>query len=321
VKVAVFGAGAVGGLIAARLALAGLPVSVVARGAHLEAMREHGLRLRSRHSDRTAAIEAVDDTAALGPQDIVILATKAHALLDAAPAIARLLGSDTVLVPAQNGIPWWYFHRAGPPFDGEKVAAVDPDGNLLRDLPPRQVVGCVVYVGAAVPAPGVVDHSSGERFVFGEPDGAMTDRLARVAALFRRAGFEAETTPRIRDAVWLKLWGNLSMNPVSALTQATTDRLLGDPRVRALLRTLMEEAAEVAQRLGIRFDVTVEERLRLAERLGAFKNSMLQDLEAGRSLETDSLLGAVAELGRKVGVTTPMIDAVEALVRLLGAKR
>jgi 2-dehydropantoate 2-reductase len=321
VKITVFGAGAVGGLVAARLALAALPVTVVARGPHLKAMRERGLRLRTRDTDRTAKLEATDETAALGPQDLVVVATKAHALPDAAAAIGRLIGPETILVPAQNGIPWWYFHRAGPPFEDEPVHAVDPEGRLLTMLPPARVVGCVVYVGAAVPAPGVIDHSSGERFVLGEPDGTMSDRLKWAAGIFRQAGFEAEMTPRIRDAVWLKLWGNLSVNPASVLTQATTDRLLADTGVRRLMRMLMEEAAGVAAALGVRFEMTAEERLRLAERLGAFKTSMLQDLEASRPLETAPLLGAVAELGRKVGVATPMLDAIEALVRLRGATR
>jgi 2-dehydropantoate 2-reductase len=321
VKITVFGAGAVGGLVAARLALAGLPVAVVARGPHLKAIRERGLRLRARENDRTAKVEATDNAGELGAQDLVIIATKAHALPAAASALAQLVGPETILVPAQNGIPWWYFHRAGPPFEGEIVRAVDPEGTLVEMLPPARVVGCVVYVGAAVPAPGVIDHSSGERFVFGEPDGAMSDRLKWVAGIFRQAGFEAEMTPRIRDAVWLKLWGNLSMNPVSVLAQATADRLLGDEGVRQLLRLLMEEAQRVASGLGIGFETTADERLRLAERLGAFKTSMLQDLEAGRPLETAPLLGAVAELGRKVDVATPMLDAIEALVRMRGAVR
>jgi 2-dehydropantoate 2-reductase len=321
VKLTVFGAGAVGGLIAARLALAGLPISVVARGPHLKAIRERGLRLRTREADRTAKVRATDDASTLGVQDLVILAMKAHTLPEAAPSLARLIGPETILVPAQNGIPWWYFHRAGPPFEGEPVRSVDPEGALLRTLPPSRVIGSVVYVGAAVPAPGVIDHSSGERFVLGEPDGAMSDRLELVAGVFRRGGFEAETTPRIREAIWLKLWGNLSMNPVSALTQATADRLLADAGVRHLMRMLMEEAAGVAGALGVKFEMSAEERLGLAERLGAFKTSMLQDLEAGRSLETGPLVSVVAELGRKVGVATPLIDAVEALIRLRGTGR
>jgi 2-dehydropantoate 2-reductase len=264
---------------------------------------------------------AVAVAAELGPQDVVILGTKAHGLPGAAAAVAELLGPETVLVPAQNGIPWWYFHGAGGAFEGAAVESVDPGGALLAALPPRHVVGCVVYVGAAVPAPGLIDHSSGERFVLGEPDGTMSPRLERVAALLRDGGFEIETTPRIRDAIWLKLWGNLSLNPLSVLTQATADRILGDPGARTLLRTLMDEAAAVAHALGVTFDVTAEERLRLAERLGAFKTSMLQDLEAGRPLETDALLGAVAELGRKVGVATPLLDAVAALTRLRGSAR
>jgi 2-dehydropantoate 2-reductase len=319
VRIAVFGAGAVGGLVAARLALAGLPVSVVARGAHLKAIRERGLRLRTRETDRIAKVAATDDAGALGRQDLVVIATKAHALPAAAADIARLVGPETVLVPAQNGIPWWYFHRAGPPFEGAAVRAVDPEGALIELLPPARVVGCVVYVGAAVPTPGVIDHSSGELFVFGEPDGTMTERLERVVTVFRQGGFEAETTARIRDAVWLKLWGNLSMNPVSVLAQATTDRLLADDGVRRLLRLLMDEAARVAGELGVSLGTTAEERLGLAERLGAFKTSMLQDLEAGRPLETAPLVGAVTELARKLDIATPMLDAVEALLRLRGA--
>jgi 2-dehydropantoate 2-reductase len=321
VKVAVFGVGAVGGLIASRLALAGVSVSVVARGAQLAAIRQNGLRLRTPDGDRLARPRAVAEAGELGPQDVVVIATKAHSLRGAAPAIARLIGETTVLVPAQNGLPWWYFHREGGPLGDTSLASLDPDGALSRTLPPERVVGCVVYVGAEIAAPGVVDHSSGDRFILGEPDGSASSRLDAVADLFRRAGFEAQTTLRIRDAVWLKLWGNLSMNPVSVLTGATVDRLLDDKSIQAMLLKMMAEAREIAERLGVTFHTQAGERLELARALGAFKTSMLQDFEADRPMEIDALLGAVAELGRRLGIATPTIDVIEALVRVRGQGR
>ena len=319
VKLCVFGAGAIGGVIAGRLAGAGHAVSVVARGAQLAALRRDGLTLRWRGEPRSFAVTTTDEAAALGPQDILVIALKAHSLAGAAAAMRPLIGQDTVLVPAQNGIPWWYFHRHGGALDGTSLETVDPGGMLDALLPPEQVVGCVVYVAATVPTPGVIDHASGERFILGEPDGAASARLERVAGLLRGGGFAVETTDRIRDAVWLKLWGNLSFNPISVLTQKTMDRLLDDARSRALLEALMREAQAVAVRLGVRFGITLEKRLEDARRLGAFKTSMLQDLEAGRPLELEALVGAVVELGRKLGVATPLLEAVYALARLRGA--
>jgi 2-dehydropantoate 2-reductase len=320
-KICVFGAGAIGGVVAARLALAGRPVSVVARGAHLEAMREYGLLLHDKDGRHRVAVEATDDPAALGVQDVVVIGVKAHGLAAAAETMAPLIGPETVLVPAQNGIPWWYFHRHGGALEGAVLDSVDPGGRLARLLPPSQALGCVVYLGAAVPTPGIVDHSSGDRFILGEPDGAASARLEHVAGLFREAGFVAETTDRIRDAVWVKLWGNIAMNPLSVLTGATMAAMLADEGVVAVCREIMREAQAVGERSGVRFAMSIDRRLDHARMLGAFKTSMLQDLEAGRPIEIDALVGAVAEMGRRLAVPTPLIDAIHALARLRGATR
>ncbi len=318
-KITVFGIGAVGGCVAARLALAGVDVAVVARGATLAAIRERGLTLRYRDTEQTASIRAVADAAELGPQDAVIVCTKAYSLVSAAAAVAPLLGPDTAIVPAQNGIPWWYFHRAGPPFEGEPVTAVDPQGALLRALPPERVVGCVTYVAASVPRPGVAEQASSGRFVLGELDGPASARVEPIAAALRRGGFEIVLTDRIRDAVWMKLWGNVALNSVSALTLARVGPMATNPGTRRVMTLMMEEMRSVAEKLGVRLEMDVEARLDQAARLGGFKTSMLQDLEAGRALEIDALVGAVSELGRRLGVPTPTIDVVEALLRVRAA--
>ena len=315
-RIAVFGIGAVGGCVAARLALAGADVSAVARGTTLTAIRERGLTLRHGGTERTARLRAVAEPAELGVQDAVMICTKAYGLAAAAPAVAPLLGPRTAIVPAQNGIPWWYFHRAGPPFEGEPVAAVDPDGALLRALPPERVVGCVTYVAASVPAPGVVEQDVASRFVLGEPDGASSARLDAIAGALRSGGFEIEVSGRIREAVWMKLWGNVALNPVSALALARVGALVADPATRRVMMLMMEETRSVAGKLGVRLEMDIGQRLAQAGRLGAFKTSMLQDLEAGRPLEIDALVGAVSALGRRLDVPTPTIDAVEALLRL-----
>jgi 2-dehydropantoate 2-reductase len=317
-RICIFGAGAIGGVVAARMALAGRAVAVVARGPHLAAMREGGLILQEKTGRRRAEVRATDDPASLGPQDVVIIGLKTHGLLAAAEALRPLIGPQTVLVPAQNGIPWWYFHRHGGPLDGAILDSVDPGGRLARLLPPERALGCVVYLGASVPEPGVVDYSSGDRFILGEPDGSMSQRLETIAALFREAGFVAETTDRIRDAVWVKLWGNLVMNPLSVLTQATMAAMLAHAHVERVCRAMMGEAQTVGERLGVRFTLTIDQRLDHARTLGPFKTSMLQDLEAGRPLEIDALVGAVSEIGRRLGVATPLTDAVYALTRMRG---
>jgi 2-dehydropantoate 2-reductase len=320
-RIAVFGTGAVGGCVAARLALAGADVAVVARGAMLAAIRERGLVFREGDTERTARLRAVADAAELGPQDAVMVCTKAYSLETAALAIAPMVGPATAIVPAQNGIPWWYFHRAGPPFEGERVAAVDPQGELLRLLPPERVVGCVVYVAASVPQPGVVQQAAPGRFVLGEPDGSTSARLEAVGAALRGAGFEIELTDRIRHAVWMKLWGNIALNSVSALTLARMAGMLSDPGTRRVLLAMMREMQTVAGRLGVRLETDVEQRLGQAARLGGFKTSMLQDLEAGKPLEVEALVGAVSEFARRLDVPTPTIDVVEALLRVRAAAK
>jgi 2-dehydropantoate 2-reductase len=315
-KIAVFGAGAIGGYIAAKLGGAGHEVSVVARGAHLRAMRERGLVLEEGGTARTLRLNATDRAEELGPQDLVVIATKAHALPEAAPAIASLVGADSVLLPAQNGIPWWLPYRAGAPLEGRRIAAADPDGSLARWLDPARVVGCVVYMAADVPEPGRVRFFGGNLLILGEPDGSTSPRLMRLSGLFAASGIKIETTQRIRDAVWMKLWGNVAFNPLSVLTGASMSRMAEDPGVHSVLRAMMLECQAVAERLGVRFDRDVEARIEAARRLGDFKTSMLQDFEAGRSLEIEPLVGAVIELGRDVGVATPMLEAIDALTRL-----
>lgn len=315
-RIAVFGAGAIGGYLAAKLVAAGHEVAVVARGPHLAAMRERGLRLEERGAVRLLPVRASDRAEELGVQDLVVIAAKAHAMPAAAPAIASLLGPETVLVPAQNGIPWWFPYRAGAPLEGARIAAVDPDGGIGRRLDPARVVGCVVYMAAAVPEPGLVRRFGGNLLILGEPDGTMSPRLARLAALFGEAGIKIETTPRIRDAVWMKLWGNVAFNPVSVLTGAKMDRMADDPGVRAVLRAAMLECRAVAERLGAQFDRDVEARIAEARTIGDFKTSMLQDFEAGRPIEIEALVGAVVELGRRVEVATPMLEAIGALTRM-----
>jgi 2-dehydropantoate 2-reductase len=316
VRITVFGAGAIGGYIAAKLSLSGNEVAAVARGPHLAAMRARGLALDERGTTRVVPIRATNAAADLGPQDLVVIAIKAHAMASAAPAIAALLGPETVLLPAQNGIPWWFTHGAAGSLEGTAIAAVDPEGAVARQLDPARVVGCVVYMAVAVPEPGLVRRFGGNMLILGEPDGTSTERLARLAVLLGGAGIKIETTPRIRDAVWTKLWGNVAFNPLSVLTGAAMGRMANDPGVRGVLRSAMGEMQQVAERLGARFDRSVDARIDEARYVGDFKTSMLQDFEAGRPIEVDAMVGAVIELGRRVGVGTPMLEAIAALTRL-----
>jgi 2-dehydropantoate 2-reductase len=316
VKITVFGAGAIGGYIAAKLALAGHEVAVLARGPHLQAIRAKGLALDDRGTTRAARLRATDRPEELGPQELVVVAVKAHAMPQVAPGIAALLGPDTAIVPAQNGIPWWFPYRSGGALDGAAIAAVDPGGVVARHLDPARVVGCVVYIAAAVPEPGLVRRFGGNMLVLGEPDGGASPRLTQLAELFGAAGIKIETTPRIRDAVWMKLWGNIGFNPVSVLTGATQGRMVHDPGVHAVLRAVMLEMQAVAERLGARFDKDVDARIDDGAYVGDFKTSMLQDFEAGRPVEVDPIVFAVVELGRRVGVATPMLEAIGALTRM-----
>ena len=315
-RICVYGAGAIGGLLGARLAAAGAEVSLIARGPHLAAMRERGLELRTPEGSILTHPRATSDAAELGPQDYVIVALKAHSVPAAVPAMQPLLGPETAVVMATNGVPWWYFYKLAGPFEGRRIESVDPGGAQWDGLGPERAIGCVVYPAVEVPEPGVIQLVEGDRFSLGEPSGERTDRVQKLADLLIAAGLKAPVRPRIRDEIWVKLWGNLSFNPISALTGATLERIAGDPGTRAVVRAMMVEAQEIGMRLGVRFGVDVDKRIDGAGAIGAHKTSMLQDLERGRPMEIDALVTAIHELGGIVGVPTPTIDMVLALVRL-----
>jgi 2-dehydropantoate 2-reductase len=315
VKIAVFGAGAIGGLLAAKLTVAGADVSVVARGPHLAAMREEGLTLRGGGETIVTRPRCCADAGEVGTPDYVIVTLKAHSLPGAAPQIARMIGPETTLVTAINGVPYWYLYGQPGPFENHRIESVDPGGRLWDLLPPSQVLGCVVYPAAEVVSPGVIEHGYGDRFSLGEPDGSRSPRAEALSRMLVAAELKAPVRPRIRDEIWVKLWGNLCFNPISALTGSTLDRITGRPDLRALCRSMMVEAQEVAEALGIRFAITLEKRLDGAAEVGEHKTSMLQDLERGRPMEIDALLGAVVEFGSMTGRAMPICTAVLALVR------
>ena len=314
-KICIFGAGAIGGYMGAKLAQAGADVSLVARGPHLAAMRAGGLRLIKGGQETRVDVTASDDPATLGPQDYVIVTLKAHSVPGVVDAMQPLLGPDTAVVTAMNGVPWWFFHRFDGPHRDHRLASIDPDGRQWHGIGPHRAIGCAVYVACEVAAPGVVRHLFGNRFILGEPDGAVTPRLTRLAEALAAAGFEAPVTPHIRDSLWLKLWGNLAFNPISALTHGTLADIASDPGTAAVARAMMVEAQAVGERLGIRFNMDVDRRIAQAAAVGPHRTSMLQDLDRGRSLEIDALVGVVQELGRLTGVATPAIDMILALVR------
>jgi 2-dehydropantoate 2-reductase len=321
-RIAVFGAGAIGGHLAARLAAAGrVDLSLVARGEHLAALRENGLRLIEGDTDATWPVKASADAAELGVQDYVVLTMKAHSVPPALPAIAPLLGPETAVVTMQNGIPWWYFHRSGGPHEGTRIEAVDPGGVISAALGPDRAIGTAVYVAAEVEAPGVIRHQYGARISLGEPSGEKSERATRLAEEMIAAGMQAPVRTDIRSEIWVKLWGNLSFNPISALTDSTLAEITGDAGTRAVARTMMVEAQAVAEALGVRFPIDVDKRIAGAAGVGAHRTSMLQDLERGRPMEIDALVTAVQELGRLTGHPTPTIDTVLALVQRLGRAR
>ncbi len=316
-KICIYGAGAIGGLIACRLAEAGAgEISIVARGPHLAAIRENGLAVVHKDQRVTVQVRAEEDPAALGPQDLVIVSLKAHSLPPVAEAMSHLLGPDTVILSAQNGIPWWYFHKEGSAFDGQPFDLVDHGSAAWRLLGPERVIGGVIYIAASVPEPGVIEAAGGKRLVIGEPDGTLSPRLTRVADAMKRADLDIEVSERIRNAVWAKLIGNVSYNPVSVLVEAATDVLKNDPLVHRVLLELGRETQAVGEYFGATFDMTLEERLSGMRSPMGFRTSMLQDYDAGRPLELDSLVGAVCELGRRAGIPTPTVDTVYALTRL-----
>lgn len=314
-KIAIFGAGAIGGLLAAKLHQAGANVTVIARGPHLEAMRKNGLILKSDGQTNTVHIPATDKASEAGPQDYVIVTLKANGLPGAAPEIAKLMGPETSLVTGINGLPYWYFYGLEGPWRDHIVESVDPGGRLWKILPPRQVIGCIVYPAAEVIEPGVIEHTYGNRFSLGEPDGSKSARVEALSQILVKAGLKAPVRSNIRDEIWVKLWGNLAFNPLSALTGSTLDRLAFRPDLREVARAMMLEASQVAEALGARFAVSIEKRIDGAGEVGAHKTSMLQDLERGRPMEIDALLGAVVELGHLVQKPMPLCEATLALLR------
>ncbi|MCX7892516.1 MAG: 2-dehydropantoate 2-reductase [Burkholderiales bacterium] len=320
-NVCIYGAGAVGGFIGARLAHAGHPVAAVARGATLAALRRHGLRLAQGGQTIVAPVRAEEDPARIGPQALVVIAVKAPSLAEIAPRVAPLLAPDTVVLVAMNGVPWWFFDGLPGPHAGTRLASVDPDGAIAAAIPTRHVVGCVVHASCSTPEPGLVRHGMGNGLIVGEPAGGRSARVEALAAALARAGFAATVSERIQRDIWYKLWGNMTMNPVSALTGATADRILDDPLVRGFMVRAMEEAAAIGSRIGCAIGETAEARIAVTRKLGAFKTSMLQDVEAGRPIELDALVAAVREIGARAGVPTPTIDALLGLARLFGEVR
>ena len=315
-KICIFGAGAIGGYLGAKLAQAGARVSVVARGPHLAAIQARGLTLIEAGVTTTLPMRAAEDPADLGVQDYVIVTLKAHSVPAMVGRMQPLIGTGTTIVWGVNGVPWWYFHGTGGEYEGRRLVSVDPGDAQWTGLGPDRVLGCVVYPAAEVSGPGVIRHIDGHRFTLGEPDGSRSDRAVRLSEALQAAGLKAPVRPRIRDEIWVKLWGNLSFNPISALTGATLDVLCTDPGTRAVARAMMLEAQAIAAALGVRFPIDVDRRIDGAAAVGAHRTSMLQDLEAGRPLEIDALVTAVAELGALVGLPTPSIDTVLGLVRL-----
>jgi 2-dehydropantoate 2-reductase len=320
-KIAVVGFGAIGGLLGARLAAAGCDVSAVARGATLAALQEHGARLVAGGTESSVPMRASADTATLGVQDVVIIAVKATALTEVARNIAPLIGPHTVVLTAMNGVPWWFFSSPGLPYAGARLPSLDPDGALERAIPTSQVMGCVVHLSASCPAPGMVRVGFGNRLIIGDPAGGESSRTSMLASLLAKAGFDVEASKDIRSDIWYKLWGNMTMNPVSALTGATCDRILDDPLVHRFCLSAMAEAAAIGAKIGCPIAQSGEDRMEVTRKLGAFKTSMLQDAEAGKPLEIDALVTSVHEIGKLAGVLTPNVDALLGLVRLYGQTR
>lgn len=317
-KICIFGAGAIGGYLGAKLAMAGANVSLVARGPHLAAIRQNGLRLIEDDTSTTVEVTASEDPAELGVQDYVIVTLKAHSVPPVVDAMQPLIGDHTTIVSGVNGVPWWYFHKIGGPLEGTLLKSVDPGDAQWNGFGPDKVLGCVVYPAAEVSEPGVVRHIEGNRFSLGEPDGLKSERAMALSKIMSASGLKAPVRPSLRNEIWGKLWGNLSFNPISALTHATLDVLCTDPGTRAVARSMMIEAQQIAEILGVKFPLDVERRIDGGAAVGAHRTSMLQDLQAGRPMEIDALVGSVQELGWITGSPTPTIDAVLALTKLRG---
>lgn len=315
-KVAIVGAGAIGGWIGVHLALAGAQLSVLARGETLAALQKNGLQLHQGGELLTADVNASNDAFKLGVQDLVVIAVKAPALASVAQQISPLIGPDTVVLTAMNGVPWWFLQGFGGALEGRALASVDPDGTIAQSIPSQDIVGCVVHASCSVNTPGVIRHHFGDGLIVGEPSGQVTSRAQALHALLQNAGFNATLSPQIQRDIWFKLWGNMTMNPVSALTGATADRILDDDLVRGFMSCVMLEAKAIGACLGISIKQEPEDRHAVTRKLGAFKTSMLQDVQAGKPVELDALVSAVRELGQMTGVHTPFTDALLGLSRL-----
>src|SRR5882762_1997984 len=314
-KICVYGAGAIGGLMAAWLARSGNQVSVVARGAQLDAIRRSGLRVRSNGAMESFAVKADSDPRQFGPQDCVLVTVKAQSLTDVAESITPLLGPDTTVVTAMNGVPWWFFDRLRFGDGRERLESLDPGGKLTRAMPTERIVGCVIHLAASTPEPGLISHNMGRKLILGEPGGKNTARTKRIADALKEAGFEIIVTAAIEKEFWVKLLGNVSFNPVSALTVSTADRLIQDPQVKAYMINIMREVLAIGRAVGVDADIDPEARIDMARALGKFKTSMLQDLEAGKPLEIDGLLAGTLEIARKAGVKAPYTESLFGLIK------
>ncbi|MEW6643471.1 MAG: 2-dehydropantoate 2-reductase [Pseudomonadota bacterium] len=312
-KICIYGAGAIGGYLGVKLSQAGADVSLVARGAHLAAMREHGLTLLAGDETHVVRPRCTDNATELGVQDYVVICLKAHSITGALEAMKPLIGDHTRIVTAVNGIPYWYFYKHGHEFQNATLESIDPGGRQWKELGPQRAIGCIVYPATELEAPGVIRHVYGDRFPIGEPSGEITADVTKLSEMFARAGLQAPVLDRIRDEIWLKLWGNVCFNPISALTHATLDVIASDPGTRAVAKAMMLEAQAIAERFGVKFRVDVERRIEGARKVGAHKTSMLQDLERGRPMEIDPLVTVVQEMGRLTQIPTPAIDTVLAL--------
>jgi 2-dehydropantoate 2-reductase len=317
-KICIYGAGAIGGYLGVLLKAGGADVSLIARGAHLEAIKAHGLKLVIAGKDQVAHMPATSDPTELGPQDYVIVALKSHQALEVADDMKSLLGPDTAVVTAQNGIPWWYFFKHGGPHEGVRLKSVDPKGVIADHLPIDAIIAGIVYQAAEIESPGVIRHIESNRFPLAEIDGSKSERVAQLSRIFFKAGFKSPVIADVRAEIWTKLWGNLAFNPISALARAMLDDICRFPPTRALAGAMMREAQVVGEAFGVRFRISVEQRIAGAESIGAHKTSMLQDIEHGRAIEIDALLGSVVELARLADVATPHLDAAYAVAKLLG---
>jgi 2-dehydropantoate 2-reductase len=321
VRIVIAGAGAIGGYIGAKLAKAGADVVLFARGPHLQAMQTRGLRVTSAEGDFEVRPQVTGDLSTIGTADVVFLGVKAHGLTTLAPALRPLFGADTVVVSTQNGVPWWYFQNYGGELDGLRLERVDPGGVIAASIEPQRVVGSLAYFATDIAEPGVIHHTEGNRISFGEPDGSKSERARKIAEALIGAGFRCPVTARFRHEIWVKLLGNVAFNPISALTGGTLEELARHPDTAKVVREIMTETEAVAGKLGIEMPISIDQRMAGAEKVGAHKTSMLQDLEAGRPLELEAVVGAVVELGDRLGVPMPATRAVYACAKMLDEKR